>query len=115
LVFNLPVRDRTDPSQTNDMLYIFITGNSGRIYDGLKEGKKSDGILLWSRATQNAPKKYNYGFSYYRFSKFQVEVEFYEAADEGRVLLKGATFLIKEGKLPDAKMMEDFMNTKCLQ
>ena len=115
LIYNLPVKDRTDPSQVNDMLYIFITGNSGRIYDSLREGKKSDGILLWSRATQNAPKKYNYGFSYYRFSKYQVEAEFYEVADEGRVLNKAATFVVKEGKLPDIKSMENFMNNKCKQ
>lgn len=115
LVYNLPVKDRTDSSQTNDMLYIFITGNSGRIYDSLREGKKTDGILMWSRATQFGPRKYNYGFSYYRFSKYQVEVEFYEVADEGKVMNKSATFVVKEGKLPDSKQMEDFMNSKCSQ
>lgn len=113
LVYNLPVKDRTDSSQSNEMLYIFITGNSGRIYDSLREGKKTDGVLLWSRATQNANKKFNYGFSYYRFSKFQVEVEFYEVAEEGKVLNKGATFVVKGGKLPDTKAMESFMNNKC--
>jgi len=113
LVYNLPVKDRTDPMQADDMLYIFITGNSGRNYDSLREGKKTDGVLLWSRATQNDAKEFNFGFSNYRFSKYQVEVEFYEVADEGRTLNKGATFVVKEGKLPDIKAMESFMNNKC--
>jgi len=114
LIYNLPIRDRTDPSQLNDMLYIFITGNSGRLLKGVKEGKKTDGILLWNRSTLDASGKFNYGFSYSRFSRYQVEIDFYEVDDGGMNLNKAATFVVKEGKLPDEKLMEDFMNTKCL-
>lgn len=113
MIYDFPLKDRTDPSETNDMLYVFITGNSGRVFDSLKEGKKSDGILIWSRATQNDSNSFNYGFSYFKFDKYQIEAEFYEVADEGKTLNKAATFVIKEGKLPNADAMENYLNNKC--
>jgi len=94
----------------NDVLYIFITGNSGRKYDSVKPQSLTNGYLIWSRAITNTQKtKYNYGFSYAKFSKDQVEISFYEldmrTKAEGE-LINVSTFVIKEGESSNFKETE---------
>ena len=93
------------------LLYVFINGNTGRAFDPLKVGRLTNGYVVWARAVQKPSKKENYGFSFATFGKDDLKVEFYEIDGDSNALVKAATFTVKQGKLPDLKVVDESVNS----
>jgi len=117
LFYNLPINK--DYDLNNDMLYIFIFGNSGRILDSLKQGKNSAGVLVWARAREikNDKVKTNvFGMAMAHFFKQKMIVNFFESSPaEQNELVTAATFIVKEGKLPIMENVNKYTENKICQ
>ena len=114
VTFKLPINPKYDID--NDMLYVFIFRNSGRVLDALKAGKNSIGVRLWSRAkeyTVGANKMLGYGFAMADFTKDSVKVTFYEnTPDQKNQLVTAAAFEVAEGSLPNMANVAKFIDGK---
>ena len=53
----------------NDIHYVFIFGNSGRVLDALKFRKNSVGVMIWAKAKQYNGKYLSYGFKMADFTE----------------------------------------------
>lgn len=87
--------NEADPNQ--QILYIFITGNSGRNFDALRPSDVTNGYLIWSRATKNQANKFNYGFTFANFNHKRVAIDFYELDADENKLTKSASFSVEKG------------------
>lgn len=104
------------PTKDNKMLYVFVTGNSGRFFDLLKTGKSTNGLLLWSRAVGenptdatkkvDKPNKERYGFTQATFTVTEVKISFFELDPVADIIHNVAEFTVKEGTaaVDDAKL-----------
>lgn len=101
-----------DADPDKQILYIFVTGNSGRNYDPLRPSDITNGFLVWSRATQNKAGKFNYGFTFANFSAARVAIDFYELDADENKLVKAASFTVEKGEnAPTKKEIDDLKAT----
>jgi len=99
-IIDLPIKD-------NKMLYVFITGNSGRFFDLVKTGKSTNGFLIWSRAIGenptdaskkvDTPNKERYGFTQAIFTETEVKIIFSELDPVANEIKNVAEFNVKQG------------------
>jgi len=114
LKYNLPINASHDLN--NDMLYVFIFGNSGRSLDALKSGKASVGVMIWARANEyvvGGAKKHAFGFAVAEFTDKSVAITFYEnTPDAANKLINAASFTVSNGALPNMAAVGKFIDGK---
>lgn len=109
--FILPINNDSD-NDKNNILYQFISGNSGRNLEPLKEGRDSNGFLIWSRSMKEND-KFNYGFSTANFYKNKLEIKFFEVVNDEPSLIKTADFTVHNGSIQNGEVLNHLINLKC--
>ena len=73
----------------------------------MRDADITNGHLIWSRATQNDNKKFNYGFTFATFFADKVKVEFFELDADKNILVNSATFNVMKSEVVGAGSESD--------